>query len=94
VSNAGLWRTFAQLVGNTLFYSNAGGTIQAVDIATGHLNWSVLLASSPFFQPGAVVAGGAIYAGDANGTVHAINAATGAPIWTLQTSGAPILPNI
>ncbi len=90
-TNAGPWTYFAELEGNDLYYTTVSGYLQKVDASSGNVVWSVLLASNPFVQPGAVFANGALYAGDNVGTLHAINAASGATIWTLQTTGAPIM---
>jgi outer membrane protein assembly factor BamB len=76
----------AVLSGSTLFVP-AGGTIVALNTATGAQLWSHQLSGAPV-QGTPVVLGTTLYVGSTDGTLYALDAATGAEQWRVDTGSA------
>ena len=74
------------VVNGTLFVGSAGGTVQAIDAASGCVHWQSQ-ANGPVRTAMAVSADGdqlSLLFSDQNGGVHAIDARTGAERWTVR----------
>jgi outer membrane protein assembly factor BamB len=76
----------AVLSGSTLFVP-AGGTIVALNTATGAQLWSHQLSGSPV-QSTPVVLGSTLYVGSTDGELYALDVATGAEQWRVDTGSA------
>jgi outer membrane protein assembly factor BamB len=78
------------VVANNTVYIGDGGSVYALDAATGATKWSISTSQSPATRS-PIVAAGTLYFGGYNGsgaTLWAVNSGTGAVKWSKQLSTA------
>jgi outer membrane protein assembly factor BamB len=85
VATGPYWPTAASVVGGTVYFGDLGGTLRAVDAATGVVRWS-FTAGGPI-RAAPAVAAGVVYVGDLTGLLHAVDAATGQERWQVDLAG-------
>ncbi|MCK6471606.1 MAG: PQQ-binding-like beta-propeller repeat protein [Planctomycetes bacterium] len=76
----------AAIASGTVYSGSDGGTLHAVDLATGTKKWTYDAKVKVRVTP--AVAGDSVYAGADDGTFFALDAKTGAAEWTFRAGGA------
>src|SRR5438105_6740375 len=71
--------------GDTVYVGSTGGTLYAIDRATGTSKWQYPVKSRIASSP--AVAGGLVYFGAFDGNFYAVSETTGALKWDFQTAG-------
>lgn len=73
------------VAGCTVYVTEDGGQLYALDASDGSERWSTLLANEIFTAP--AVANGAVYVGDKSGQFHALRADNGVRLWSESLDG-------
>lgn len=74
----------AAIVDDTVFVGSLGGTLHALELATGKEKW--VYKAGPIKAP-VSVRDGLVYVGDEDGLFHCVAAATGQKRWAFETGG-------
>jgi eukaryotic-like serine/threonine-protein kinase len=74
------------VVGETAFLVSNDGAVNALDLKTGAVQWTVSL-GAPAGSASPLVVDGLLVIGDQSGVVHALDPMTGAKRWTMTTDG-------
>ena len=74
------------VVGGTVYFGTSAGLVYAVDLATGRVRWSTLVASGAIVGSPAV-ADGAVFVG-IGGTLYKLSASDGLPEWKAVTNAS------
>jgi len=77
------FETAPTVTGNVVYAVDTGGTVYAINAATGLLIWISSAVTQECGQP--AVTGGVLYLACRNGSVYALNATSGAFLWTAST---------
>ncbi len=93
VETTGVVRERPVVAGGVAYVASQGGTLMAVEMATGSVAWSAPTGDG--FPLGPAVADGVVYVANQAGPLHAFDAATGEPVWTAEGvasrgSGRPV----
>ena len=80
----GLGLTAPVAAGGLAFVGDSNGTVRALSIATGKLQWTGYTGGAIKFPP--AIAGGRAFVGSADGCAYAFEAATGKPLWRFRAA--------
>ncbi|MGC9222042.1 MAG: PQQ-binding-like beta-propeller repeat protein [Solirubrobacteraceae bacterium] len=73
------------VIGNSVYFGDADGTLRSLNVVNGHENWA--RATDGAIKAGPAYADGNLYFGTYGGTFYAINAKTGAVTWSTSPGG-------
>jgi outer membrane protein assembly factor BamB len=68
--------------GQSVYVADGGGTLHAIDLATGKQRWTYH--SDDGFETSPLVMNGRVYIGDLSGIFHAVSVADGKKLWTFD----------